>query len=285
MIPTLPHRISVITRSEDPELLRISESLDEVIPVGGRNDLEQYLCTLLNQPAIGTRTLDLIGHSTGDTSLLQLGDWVVDGANRVVRAFFRELDEQEVFGRLGIVAIRLLGCGTASTKTGKATLRQLAQIANVEVYGSSSMIYSAHYDAGGFRDDCEHLLVPASEAGAQALPTTVPSRRRVLDIDLLPARPLVVYSRIWPRYVATREAGQAMLRLVRRNDGAHMPGLLTSPTFEVALPARDRLFHQIQVLQNGEFVRVYFDDSAEGVVFPVTDPVMLRSLAVQLPEG
>ena len=99
-------RISIVCRSEDPELVRIRETIAHGLAIGGRADLETTLCALLEVGRPGVpKTLDLIGHSTSITSLLVLGDWVIDASSPTVTAFFRELAEQDVLTRLDVTAV------------------------------------------------------------------------------------------------------------------------------------------------------------------------------------
>jgi hypothetical protein len=284
--------LSVITRQADYELTRIQDRIQHKVLVDGRSDLEELLGRLLDAAAAGapirTKTLDLIGHSIGGKSLLQVGDWVIDRASPTVTAFFRELSDQDVLSRLGIHAIRLLGCQTADTGQGRATITTLSDIVGLEVFGTTELIYSAHYDETGFRDECRHALVCASDLRRPAddVPVTpVNPYPRTLDVDALPVAPLTARTPGWPRRLATTEIARRILRMVRRKEGAHMPGLLAAPSCEVALPAVQRaMYHGLQILLGGEFIRVYPDgDDHPGVVYPVDDPHALCALIDVLP--
>lgn len=283
-------QLCVITRSADPELGRIQDKIGHKLLVDGRTDLEEVLGRLLDAARDGAhvapKTLDLIGHSTGGAQLLQLGDWVIDHCTATVTAFFRELADQDVLARLGIRAIRLLGCQTADTDHGRATVTCLSDIVGMEVYGTRELIYSAHYDATGFREECAHVLVCASDLRqADREPATLVTRYpRMLDIDALPATPLAALAPAWPRWVANIDVAGRLLQLVRRAEGAHMPGLLASPACEVAMPsARPGRYHVVQVLLDGDFVRVYPDGADQpGVVYPVSDARALLQLVATL---
>ena len=284
-----PH-LSVITRHADPELARIQELVEPKVLVEGRGDLEELLGHLLEPGLPPTpKTLDLIGHSTPDKALLALGDWVIDASRSTVTAFFRELADLEVLPRLGVRALRLLGCQTADTKDARTTICKLSELLGVEVLGTQQMLYSAHYDARGFRDESEHLLTSSSELRqdpGEAIASIQTARYpRHLDIDALPASPLSAHRPPWPRRVASPEAARGILRLVRRTAGAEMPGLLASPSCEIALPsAKPDWYHLMQILLDGDFVRVYPDGPARpGVVYPIDDPRVLWSLLSQLP--
>lgn len=291
-------RLSIITRRADYELARIQDLFAHKVLVDGRSDLEDALGGLLvaaearnEQPA--AKTLDLIGHSTPGTSLLVLGDWVIDASKPTVVSFFRGLAELDVMARLGVTAVRLIACETAETGEGRATITRLSDILGIEVYGTRSLIYAAHCDAGGLTDDCAHVLVAASElrsdgAEAGSAQRTGEPYERVLDLDSLPADPLDGHAPPpWPRRLATIETAREILRLVRRSGGTRLPGLLATPLCEVALPAtRPHAYHLAQVLLGGELLRVYPDgQDAPGVVYPVEDPPALRALVETLPAA
>jgi len=283
--------LSVITRHADYELARIQDVIEHKVLVDGRADLEvmfgYLLANVTSEPV--PKTLDLIGHSTPGQSLLMIGDWVIDAAKPTVTAFFRELADQEVLTRLGVYAIRLLGCQTADTSHARATICTLSEILGVEVHGTRSLIYSAHYNAAGFRVDCEHVMACASDlrpARRELTMREIGERYpRSLDIDALPCAPLLVREQPWPRRVANAAVAHDILRLVRRDAGAQMPGLLAAPSCEIALPAaQPNAYHVAQVLLDGEFVRVYPEGEHQpGVVFPVEDPHALRRLVDELP--
>jgi hypothetical protein len=244
--------------------------------VDGRADLEQLFSSLL---AVGTgtaKTLDLIGHSAQDC-LLQLGDWLIDATRPSVAAYFRGLADNDVLPRLGVTAVRLLGCHTAGTKRGRETIRTLARILGVEVYGATNFIGAMHYDAGGFVPAREYLLVASGDL--QRPPTLEPASElvdrypRLLDVDALPAMPLPTGA-AWPVRLATGDDARTILGCVKRDAGATMPGMLAAPSCEIAIPAgRAGMYHRLQLVLDGAFVRVYPDgDERPGVLFPIDDP-------------
>ena len=64
-----------------------------------------------------------------------------------------------------------------------------------------------------------------------------------------------------------------MLRLIRRRDGSVLPGLQASPSCEIAFPASNGAYYLMQVLLDGELVRVFPRGREEhGLVYPVDDP-------------
>ena len=284
-----PH-LSVITRHADAELARIQDAIELAVLVDDRSDLERLLGDLLaiDHPVV-PKTLDLIGHSTADASLLKLGDWVIDAASPTVTAFFRELADHAVLPRLGVYAVRLLGCQTADTEHGRATLCALSDILGLEVLGTTDLIFASHYDRHGFKDEREFHLMSSTEVRRKTRPPHEPLRGspypRTLDIDALPATPLRARARAWPQRIASGDAASAILQLIRRSEGATMPGLLTGPRCEIALPAvRAGMYHVAQILLDYQFVRVYPDGpDGDGVVYPVTESRALRTIVDRLP--
>lgn len=279
--------LSVSVRTQDPALARIRDTIEHVVMVDGRSELEASLNLLAGAYTIARpshKTLDLIGHATADRGLLELGDFVIDGESRVTRAFFRELADHEVFERLGVRAVRLLGCATATTEAGRATLVALADIIGLPVYGTSASLSEAHYDREGLRDVCAHLLVSDDDVRrAPGAPAHAGGQRRMFDVDALSAGPLAPHDHPWPRRIATAELARDLVRLIRRGEGAEMPGLVGPPICTVALPAsRPGWYHRVDVMLDGAFVRVRLAPGDALVAFPVSDPAALTALIDRL---
>ena len=280
----LPH-LTITSRRLDHELARLHAVVEHKVLVEGRGELEETLGALLaertTQPV--PKTLDLVGHAT-PSSLLDLGGWVLDSASPTVTAFFRELADHDVLPRLGIGTVRLLGCGTASTPRARDTLLALSDILGVPVLGTTSIIHAGHFRRDGFDPAWNFLCVNTRELAVSTLPLPAAPAARALDIDGLPAVPLIVHDIQWPRHYARADDARSVLALVRRTEGAEMPGLLATPMCEIALPStRMGLFHVVHVMLDGQFVRVYPNAGGTGVLYPVRDPVALLSLVTGLP--
>ena len=125
-------------------------------------DLRSVLEQRLGGP-ISPITLDLMGHSTRDHHLLRLGDDRVDMLDPVVARFFRSIAADCLLPRLEVVAVRLLGCETAVSPSGKRTLRLLARTLRIPVFGTLKPLMKSHYDKLGFNPAFAHILVEASE--------------------------------------------------------------------------------------------------------------------------
>lgn len=284
-------QLSMITRHADAELARIHEAIEHKVLVDGRADVEEILGRLLACDGPRTpKTLDLIGHSTPNGSLLQLGDWVLDTTSSTVTAFFRELADHDVLPRLGVHAVRLLGCKTAVTAHARATICVLSEILGLEVYGTTGLVFSAHYDKRGFSDDWRFLLVGASDLRpsmrGEPVDDAAASYDRALDVDTLPEVTLGAETRGWPRRIASDHAARSILRLVRRTGGTLVPGLLAMPSCEIAIPSSNSgMYHVAQIVLDGQFVRVYPKDTSTGVLYPVEYPHALRALVDALPAA
>jgi hypothetical protein len=272
--------ISITSRKPDLELARLHAVVEHKLLVDGRAELEEVLGSLLavrSAPPM-PKTLDLIGHATAD-SLLDLGGWVIDRKNATVSAFFRELAEQDVLPRLGVGALRLLGCGTATTQRARDTIVALSEILGLPVFGSTSVVHAGHFNADGFDPAWEFLLVGARDLAFPAPAPPVQSNVRSLDLDSLPAIPLIVHANPWPRHVLEVDVARKVLSSIRRNEGAPMPGLLATPMCELALPSgRANMFHVMQLMLDAQFVRVYPDGNGPGILYPVKDPSSLLEL-------
>lgn len=285
----LPH-LSLISRSDDSELRRIETTVVSSRLIAGRAELEEMLCELLAHGRCGApKTLDLIGHSTVGTSLLSVGDWVLDATNATVTAFFRELADHAVLDRLGIHSLRLLGCSTAASAHGIWTICALADILGVEVHGTTGPVLASHYDAHGFEHASRHLLISATELRRRetvARPHAhAVARGYVLDIDMLPPAPLDGH-RPWPVHVVSAEQARELLSLVRRHEGAVLPNLVESPCCELALPSPIALhYHRIEVLLDGEVIRVHTPGAPHGITYPVADADAFRQLVTYAARG
>src|SRR5205807_4820962 len=120
--------------------LKLAGSLDELWAV-----LEGYL-----DGVEGPATLDLLGHSTRGHRLLRLGETPINMLDVRVARFFEELGAAGLLPRLRITAVRLLGCETAVTDAGQRTLRMLAHILRLPVFGTLTPLLKSHSNAHGF---------------------------------------------------------------------------------------------------------------------------------------
>ena len=107
-------------------------------------------------------SLDLIGHSTRDHHLLRLGNTAIDMLDPVVARFFRSVADDRLLDRLGVAAVRLLGCETAVAPAGQRTMRMLARTVRLPVFGSVRSLMKSHYDHDGFDPAFARILVEAS---------------------------------------------------------------------------------------------------------------------------
>lgn len=275
-------RLSMISAEPDRELDGIAATIRPSLRIRCAAELEQTLDQLLaasdQAAASAPRTLDLIGH-TAVSGHLQLGSWTIDAAHPV----FRGLAERDVLPRLGIHALRLLGCHTAAPGPADATLARLAAILGIEVLGASQLLYGAHYDEHGFRDAWHFLLVPA-RAPDRLLAAPTALSPCALDLEALPVQVPIARAGDAPLRLATPGAAQQILALVRRDAGARM-AVPMSPLCGLALTAGPDAYHIAHVLLDGAFLRFYPDGAgAPGVAYPVDDAARLWQIVDALPE-
>lgn len=283
-------RLSVISAEPDHELDRIARTIAGSVRVEGPAELAAYLDGLVAasdpEARAAPRTLDLLGHSTARTALLRLGDWVIDGSRPDVTRWFRTLADRGVLPRLGIRAIRLLGCRTAGTEEGRATICTLGEILGVEVHGTTHLLHAGHYGEHGFIDAWQFMLIDASAMRRPEPTAAAYDQPRVLDLAALPALVLAPHTGRWPRRVVTAELAGEILRLIRRDAGAPMPGLGSPPSYELALPSTiPNAYHIAEVLLDGAFLRFFPEPDAPGVAYPVDDAPALNRLLGALPAS
>lgn len=286
-----PH-LTIVSGEPDFDLRQIARIVTHSVTVDGRVELDVLLSRLMleveRSPQVTPKTLDLIGHTRSSASLLSLGGWTINAADPATIALFRGLADREVLPRLGVHALRLLGCSSAVTLESQATIGTLADLLGIEVYGTNQLLSAAHYDAAGFRDGWSFLLVAASDmrrASAERAGPVGDPHPHVLDLDALPA--VVLGPPACPRRIASAEAARQILQLVRRREGARMPGLVTAPACELALPAATPgAYHIAHLLLDGAFLQFYPDGMATaGIAFPVADASALRRVVATLRPG
>jgi hypothetical protein len=155
--------IHVLSRETDAFTLRLQRVLAHFHQVGSLAELRDLLAAMPAPEGPEPAVLDLMGHSTTAAKLLRLGKSVVDMYDWRVQAYFERLARDRILPRLGVVAVRLLGCETAVEVGGQHTVRRLASTLGVRVYGSKKALMKSHYSAGGFDPHFAHILVEAAQ--------------------------------------------------------------------------------------------------------------------------
>jgi hypothetical protein len=115
--------------------------------------------------------LDLIGHSRSRDHILKIGELALTSV--VAREQFTQLVDRDILDLLGIKAIRLLGCRTASYPRGERVVRAIYEATELEVYATRTDLFAVHYDGDGLRTDAEVLLADHDvimKSGAGDLP-------------------------------------------------------------------------------------------------------------------
>jgi hypothetical protein len=253
-MPITRPRRSVLGSGGDAFLTRIAATVDGVVVVGGRAEVERAF-TNLTTTSVGT-TLDLIGHSTMPQALLQLGDWVIDARDPGVMGVFAGL--AALVPELAIDGVRLLGCNTATTAEGRETIVALAECLGIEVFGVAGPISPEHFDARGFDPGWRFLLRRSSELGA-----TLPRHEVVRPV---PAS---------PRRFASADEARRILALVRETEGAPI-ARPAHPTCELVLPGASGV--RVLGVVHGDTFLQQAEDHGRALAFPVSDPAALRSI-------
>lgn len=154
--------LNYVSRGTDPVIAAILGKLNEPVEVSSLDELRSLLETRSDQPVTEPRTLDLLGHSTRGARMLRIGDAVIDMFDAKVERFFTELGDSMLLHELGIVALRLLGCSTATQPCGQRTIMRLARALRMPVFGARKNLMRSHYDEHGLRPEFAHVLVDSA---------------------------------------------------------------------------------------------------------------------------
>lgn len=152
-----PHFNVTVARA-DHELLEIQRRIDSQVRVDGAASLVRELAgSRVLAFATGHRTLDLIAHTRGPERLLRLGDFVVDGRTVETLNVFQTLQDEGAF--VHVTDMRLIGCETASSAAGRATILALADLLGMPVFGTQQPVHAVHFGREGFRNRYRYLLI------------------------------------------------------------------------------------------------------------------------------
>jgi hypothetical protein len=228
--------------------------------------------------------LDLIGHSNGN-NLLELGNWVVGKNPTELEAFCKEA--QPHLKRLGIRAVRLVGCDTAEGVVAKAVLNGLEQGLKIAVYGTGSLIDAEHFS---YRMCISENFKPASQVSG-VVGASPPSRsaqiafRRlrsamdpgVFDVTSADPRPPKVGDYI----LSPADFARLRAQFKHRDAGAwRMPGLLRKPSFVLIAPdVNGQPRYPVEVFFDGELVRLSRDLEPDLYYVPRDLPKFQRLIA------
>jgi hypothetical protein len=272
-------RENVVSDHDDVEMRAIRCKLVGEQVAGSRQALRDIL---KNRKAPAT-SLDLIGHSTGKECYLMLGGWTIDDTP-FTGQFFQ--DVRQDLQRLGVSAVRLLGCSTAITQAGWAVMERIAGVLgdHVPVWGTLRTISAVDFGPAGY--DGGNLAStaggPPDRAGPIAPPFPGDARREVpFAIDHLVAEDRATLPEArWPRVPVARERAPELVALVEAPFAWSLPGLLAEPLVELLVatdpPARVRRLH---VLLGYEVLRVFAPGhESHGLLYRITEPARLERL-------
>jgi hypothetical protein len=123
------------------------------------DDVARALEAQAARPRAAALAVDLIGHSTRDHQLLRLGSTTIDLLDLGVHRYFEGLVRGGLLREVNAVCLRLIGCETARSASGQRTLRLLAALLGMTVYGTRRRISRMHNTARGFDPTFQHVLV------------------------------------------------------------------------------------------------------------------------------
>ena len=126
------------------------------------DDVARALHLQASRPRAAALAVNLVGHSTRDHQLLRLGSTTIDMLDLGVRRFFEAIARRGILRDLDAVCVRLLGCETARSPSGRRTMRLLAAVLDLPVYGTSKRLSRMHNTEFGFDPAFQHVLVEAA---------------------------------------------------------------------------------------------------------------------------
>jgi hypothetical protein len=149
-------RINLSSVNDDGELTRI-----QAVTTTSRliSDKAEFAIWVAGAPAGPPASLDIIAHTT-KRGALRLGDWEIDvGLDPELPKFFAE--RKACLLGMGVKQVRLLGCGTAGSELGLATLRALTHVLGpeIDVLGTRTTLNRSDFDQDGLARGAEKKLV------------------------------------------------------------------------------------------------------------------------------
>jgi len=153
--------INVVGYELDGALSATVKRIEHVEQVSAFNDLPLVLqrWNAVRRDTHRVCTLDLLGHSTGASRHLELGQSIINMDDPTIIVQATTLARSGLLNRLFIGAVRLLGCSTAVELGGQRTMRRLSHVLGIPVFGTSATLLPSHYSAQGFDPIFRHILV------------------------------------------------------------------------------------------------------------------------------
>ena len=169
----------------EPELILVASASINIVSIGALETIPDamrcaantFIATSLRdvgralevaaaRPRAAALAIDLIGHSTRDHQLLRLGASTIDMLDPGVHRFFEDVARSGILRDLHATCLRLLGCETALSPSGQRTMRTLASVLRIPVYGSRKRLSRMHHTERGFHPRFQHVLVEAAQRGS-----------------------------------------------------------------------------------------------------------------------
>jgi hypothetical protein len=311
--PAVP--LSIISTGTDDQITAVSDKVEGEQRAQDSAAMIQCLAGAIGTSASAFNTLDLIGHSIAPKNYLRIGAWVISKQDTDYKDQDHNDDDMMAFVKdqlapkllqLNIRSLRLLGCGTATTNEGFATMHSLAAAltaamqAPFVVYGTNDLLFLEDFGPGGLIS--ESKLRPSNASGPAArlvftrqsfLAHQVPVP---LTSQMMLAEPLLADARVpWPISIMSDGLSQQIWSLIEPDVAWSLPGLLAQPQRELLLPIQSiasrpagvriagarstrgdgvtsNLFYRVQILLGHQLVRVLpSEQQLSAMALPAVD--------------
>jgi hypothetical protein len=276
-------QLSVSHDDVDAELTKALSRVEAPVLLHHRAGLERFIRTITACNERGsTQVLDLIAHSTAGKHLLDFDGWRIGDDQELLRRFCDRLAQDVDIRRFD--KVRLIGCGTATTIAGRATMDLMERGLGINVEGTTGLVYRDDFGPRGFLGT---RLVGSSVVERMSFdgpPSTRvqrafdPSRLTRLPRDAIRAtsRPRLFH----PYAALERDA----MRWIPDDRARLLPGLLTRPRLEIVfeVPGLQAELVLTEVLFAWTYLRVYPTDVPDGLLYKLTPE--LRAALAAVPD-
>lgn len=219
----------------------------------------------------GAEVVDLVGHSSPKLGYLRLDKWILtpDEAARLAS-----------YLPSSVKRVRLIGCSTARTRTGREAVEALTRSGRLSAVGTLNVVYVRHFDRNGLRRTGDRPpLKEFRPAGSAAPPPARPAAVRTYAPGVVAAhharltvpRPVVFvgrcalsvallpYAVLWWMFRRIAARGEVPIRRILRHlslRSTPMPGLLTDPLLTFEIRSGSKIW-TLQILFDFEYARLY----------------------------
>jgi hypothetical protein len=312
LTPPVAAPLTIISTGTDDDINAVAAQVQVEKRAHDSLSVIECLDEAIATPRSAFNTLDLVGHSIPDENYLRIGQWVIakwvsdtdryeDPNDGELMAFAKNQLGPRL-AQLNMHSLRLVGCETATTHRGFATMQLLAAALNASVgapfvvYGTNTVLDAHDFGPDGLVD--ESMLHPSNAAGpAQPVVFTNRSfpKKQVpipLASQILLAEPLLSdASEAWPISILSDELARQIWSLIDPEVAWSFPGLLALPKRELLMPIQSidgppaggraasvrsargddvssNLFYRMQILLGHRIVRVFPSETFMSLAYP-----------------